>query len=99
MVVNVFAMSCQVSEKPNIGPDTIQPMISRTASVKVHTDPLASETFVATFANRARKGETSTSSAASSTRSSAVTAASRRSLRAMAPDNAGSVPATMPLCG
>src|SRR5919201_2825046 len=43
-VVTVFAMSCQVSENPKIGPVTSQPAMSATAAMKAHGEPAMTET-------------------------------------------------------
>src|SRR5438045_3943898 len=44
MVVLVLMTSCQVSEKPNIGPVTAQARIMASATMKAHGEPTASAT-------------------------------------------------------
>src|SRR4051812_29124735 len=41
IVVPVLMMSCQVSEKPKIGPVTAQAMMTTTASTNAHGEPTA----------------------------------------------------------
>src|SRR3989442_1054262 len=49
IVVPVLITSCQVSEKPKIGPVTSHTRMTSTATVNAQAEPMVSETFVAVF--------------------------------------------------